>query len=644
AILEREQIRQLRPQYIDNLMALGRLYQQKGELEKNRQLQLQAAQLYLDILDEAEKTLKITETFIKLNGEDIEALTLHAQALKKLHRLEEAATKLALLAQLEEKQGNLDRAIMYLEETLNLSIRRFEEREQIIRLLLQKGDTAHATEHLFILAQLYETNNRIPEAAATYERIINFNPENLVAHQRLFEIYLFLENKEKALEHLLWLADHHQQRAEVEKAEQLLIQGVKLHPDSLPLHQRLTDIYESSGNKAQAAVHQLKMAELYLMSGDIPNAILCLEKVRSYQPENMETRRSLALLYLRQERLNDYVQEMLTVISIALEQGLVNESEKYVQDLLTITPDDMLVRDKIAHLYLQNKIPEMAVRQYLELAQILLNRNQFDPALQAIDKVIALDPNNITARELLLEISIQQKNLDTARKVVNELVGILVAQRRTEKAISILQQALKTFTEEVNFREQLAQFLEKINRTIDAIVEWRKLAETCIRLDKLEKAASIYKHISEILPDDTRAVQDYIDIYSRFGAELELIDDYLNLIQKFVKRGAFLEAEQTFQRLLKIAPQDIRVLENYTEFLIHRKELDKLFSIVDQLSDIYMQSGDLRNAEKILQRAVSVLPRKPELHLKLADVLLLLNTKGRAVEELKYAAQLYACL
>ncbi len=333
---------------------------------------------------------------------------------------------------------------------------------------------------------------------------------------------------------------------------------------------------------------------------------------------------------------------MLTVISIALEQGLVNESEKYVQDLLTIAPDDMQVRDKVAQLYLQNKIPEMAVRQYLELAQILLNRNQLDTALQVIDKVIALDPNNITARELLLQISIQEKNLETAGKVVKELVEILVAQRRTEKAISVLQQALKTFTDEINFREQLAQFLEKINRSIDAVVEWRKLAEICIRMDKLEKAASIYKHISEILPDDTRAIQDYIDVYSRFGAELELIDDHLNLIQKFVKRGAFLEAEQTFQRLLKIAPQNVRVLENYMEFLINRKELDKLLPIVDQLTDIYMQSGDLRNAEKILQRVTSVLPRQAELHLKLADVLLLLNTKGRAVEEIKYAAQLFA--
>ncbi|MCD6385510.1 tetratricopeptide repeat protein [Candidatus Sumerlaeota bacterium] len=641
AIDERLNIKRLQPQRAENLLKLGELYERQNNIDSARQEYLDVTHIYLAYRNDAESALSVARRVLQFKEEDIDAHQIIAESLKKLNKLEEAADEFSLLAGLAEKSGEIDKAITYLQEATTLSAPRVKERERLVALLKQTGNSKLAMEHLFLLAEFYESENKIADAVNSFQQILELEPGNLSAHQRLFEIDYFRGNKDSAVEHLTWLVDFYLKKEDLDKAESLLNQGLELDPESVSLCKQLAELLEKKGKTDDACVKWLKVAELYLMSGEIDAALQSLEKVKAFQPDNIETKRSLAVLYLHKNRLEDYMNELLSVINIVLEQGLIEEAEQYVQDLIGNVPQMPQVREKIAELYLKHKIPEMAAVQYLQLAQHLIAENRVEEAKPILSKVIEIDNENISAREQLVNIGIQEKDESILSTTLNELSDLLIKYAQSEKVIEILKRVVEEFTDAVEYREKLASLLEKTNRIPEAVEQWRTLAQILINRDELEKAAEIYKHISQIAPDDTRALLNYIDVYSRIGAELDLIDDYIVLANKYTQKGAFQVADQTFQQILKIAPDDPRILSSYIEFLLQRKEFEKLIPITERLTEIYLERGELRKGEKVLSEVIDSSPDRPELRLKLADILLSMNAKGKAVRELQRAAELF---
>lgn len=641
AVEERLKIKNLQPQRVENLLKLAELYEEQNNLENAREEYLSVANIYLAYRNAPDSALSVARRVLQFNKEDFEAHQIIAESLKKLNKSEEAATEFSLLAGLAEKRGEVNKAITYLNEATTLSPSRVEERERLIILLKQTGNNKLAVEHLFSLAELYESEGNINEAINSFQQILEIDPDNFLAHQRLFELEQYRENKVSVIEHLTWLVEFYLNKGNLDKAETLLNQGVQLDAESIPLCKRLAEILERKGKIDEACVKWLKVAELYLMKGEVESAVQSLEKVRDFQPDNIETKRSLAILYLHKNRLEDYTNELLSIINILLEQELNEEAEQYVQQLIDNAGDTPEIREKIANLYLKHKIPEMAVVQYLEIAQHLVSERRFGEARSLLNRVVEIDNESISARELLLNIGLQEKDESIVSSTLNELSDLLIKYAQTEKLIEILKRVVNEFPDIAEYREKLASLLEKNQRIAEAVEQWRNLAHFLEERDELEKAAEVYKHISRIAPDDTRALLNYIDVYSRIGMEHDLIDDYISLANKYAQKGAFQEADQTFQRLLKIAPDDPRTLSNYIEFLLQRNEVDKLIPIAERLTEIYLEQGELRKGEKILSKVIEAWPEHPELRLKRADIFLSMNAKGKAVKELQRAAELY---
>ncbi len=642
AIEERLRIKSILPKSVSNLKGLADLYDKIGDKEKACEDLLTLAEIFLKEQNDPASSLEVAERVIIYEPENYDAHKIVAEDYKLLQKPAKAADEFSRLARYSETRNDIEAAIIYLEEALELVPSLFKERERIVRLLKQTGQEDRAVEHLFALAHLYEENNRIEDAATAFEIILESNPENLYAHQRLFEVYRFLEKKDQAVEQISWLVDFHLQKNDLDKAEKLLEEGITIDPESIELRESLANLLEKQGRMENASRHLLKIAELHLMQGNIDVAIESLEKVKRYSPDNIETHRSLAMLYQHKNRTRDYANELLSVINLMLEQGLVEDAEKYVDDLINNIPDMPHIREEIADLYLQHNIPEMAVRLFLQLSELYLENKKIDEAKKILARVIEFDSQNYTAREILLDIALSERDIPSIRSTVEELNTLYRASGKLDTLVLTFKKIVDSFPDDVDFRGQLAALLEESEHTTDAITQWREVASVFVKQDKLEEAAKVYKHVTDIAPDDTNSILNYIDIYSRIGAELDLIDDYLVLAGKYCKKGAFHEADQTYQRLLKIAPDDLRVLEHYTKFLLQRKDIDKLLPHIERLTDIYMEKGELRNAERILNKIIDITPESPALHLKLADVLLSMNARGRAVRELQCASELFA--
>ena len=114
--------------------------------------------------------------------------------------------------------------------------------EDILRLIL-KNDSL-STEAMSVLAILFEITGRSSESAELYQRIIELNPENLIA-----------------INNLAWILSEH--RGQFQQALELAQQGLKLDPNYIDLIETRGVVYYRLG-EYNNAIHDLtKCIELY---------------------------------------------------------------------------------------------------------------------------------------------------------------------------------------------------------------------------------------------------------------------------------------------------------------------------------------------------------------------------------------------
>lgn len=160
--------------------------------------------------------------------------------------------------------------------------------------------------------------NRWQEAAKHYSRALEEYPENPPALNSLALAQLELGNLDQALE--LY------RRAARLSAE-----------DPLPV-EKIAQIYKQTGRTEQAVQASLRAAELYLSVRDADKAINNWTRAIRLQPDNVDARARLALVYEKLGRSRQAINEYIAVAALQQQAGLLKEAEQTCEHALMLNP------------------------------------------------------------------------------------------------------------------------------------------------------------------------------------------------------------------------------------------------------------------------------------------------------------------
>src|SRR5207249_2166442 len=158
----------------------------------------------------------------------------------------------------------------------------------------------------------------------------------------------------------------------------------------------------------------------------------------------------------------------------------LEDAARAFQKILELDTDNTAMQGKLADLFMKLGRKEDARNIYLTAAQSLYQKGALDAAEEALKKVIHLDPKNEEAH--LLRGKIASDSGDSAKAVAN--------------------------------LEKLPD-LETRPDALRALM----MAHACVQCGQLEKAADIYKELSELEPENPLHMQNYKQVQGKLGKD-----------------------------------------------------------------------------------------------------------------------------
>jgi len=570
---------------------------------------------------------------------------------------------------------------------LSLTDRKPEEAEGFFRKALEsKQDPVAET----ALAQVLLQNGKPQEAERIGLEVIGKSKSYAAAYDLLYKLYSSsqrLNDAEKILETKIannpkesayrvqlagFYADHQKTVDEARTLQELLDR-----PKDFPqAHIEVGDFYESRRNFAEATRYYE-------------------EGIRANTPDKLRCQQRLVALLLNEKKNEEAAQLMDQILkehpnepatlrlraSLWIDSGQPAKLDLAIHDLQALlkqSPDDRFLFYKLGQADRRKGDLDGAVAEFLqaikdrvdvlppryELAQIALERGQGKQAVQYAGEVLAVAPNDNTARLLHAMGLIATREYDAARGELTSLAKDNPKSPQVQLQLGLVQLAQKNYSQSTQIFEKLRQdgalnpmataalastySSEKQYDKATQILEEgvRKFPDsTAIRAElalvelQTGKYDSAIKELQQVVAADPKSLKAWLALAEAYDLRGDLnlsISTYqkardlfpkdpvpaISLASALEKAGRLEDAKAQYEAVLQSDPNNVSALNNFA-FLLSG------------------QAGSLDEAMKLAQRAIQVAPEQPGLLDTLGYIYLKRNMVDSALRTFTVLAQKY---
>jgi len=313
---------------------------------------------------------------------------------------------------------------------------------------LQYAETAvrlapHDDRAMQALGDLYERMRRLYEARQFYRKVLEREPDNAVAIDRLGWLYISFGWSKEACDLLQPAVRTHPHHAHMKVALALalmqthefqlsekLLQTVRAeYPDRPDLWLPLVDLYmkRSNNDKAIAVLRkglQLRhddqlmlqtLAQAQFDSGDIADSTITWNRLLTLAPDSAAVHFGLALIYQKEGRAADAIQELdaLARLGNPYGQARLVRGQLYLQTGRAAEGARLMreYQEALARTQELARVSVLLVSKptdpdvHLQMARIHLHENDIPRMIVELHRTLELDPANAQAKHLLAQAS-----------------------------------------------------------------------------------------------------------------------------------------------------------------------------------------------------------------------------------------------
>ncbi|NPA12796.1 MAG: tetratricopeptide repeat protein [Aquificae bacterium] len=518
---------------------------------------------------------------------------------------------------------------------------------------LNKTQTYKGEENIYYyyVACIHAKNKNKPDIALQYcEKAVQQAPELESLYQEAVALAFLVKDKERAKKiidqyykrkfkkdpfYYDYFSILYQQVGEEEKAEKLLIEGVKNFPDNEYLLSKLIRFYKRKNQiqKAEKIIKEIlkenpdkgslyfALGVLSVEKGDINSAVKYLEKAVAVSKKPAYIMLLADLYYQKRD---------------------LDKAEKLYKQILEKDPDNLKALESLFQIY------------------VLTEQNE--KAKQIIDKLTKLRPDipDFWYKKYLLYIK-----MGKSKEIIKEIEEKLVENPNNQTLIRILALAYEDIGEYQLAKEMYLKALDYFPNDVELLY---RLAEVYTKLKEYDMAIDVLKRIYQ-LTQDYRVYLAMAEVEEERGNLQKAIqyalkakelkpDDYLPyfyLAIYYDNLDQWEKAEKYLKEALKIRPNFPDALNYLGYSYINRGiDIDKGIELVkkalklspnnpayiDSLGWGYFKKGDYQRAYKLLKQAHEKMPEDPVITEHLAEVLEALGKKEEALKLYKKALEI----
>lgn len=325
-----------------------------------------------------------------------------------------------------------------------------------------------AVTELLSAARLYEENGSFDKAIAVLKKVLKLKPSLMDIHLRLGDLYAKEGKIPSAIEHYQALNTYFTELGARDEALDIYKKLSELQPNNLIIHRKLAEMYEKEGYKSQAILEYRSLAKKMKKIGLDSEVIGLLSKIVFLDPTRAEDHFELIKTYYKLAQFDDamietkeliknnpkYSKAYLLLGDILVERNEPSRAVKAYLKYITSHPDELGILKKIITLQLEINNKKQALESAKKLIDQYLisgNKASADAVLKEFDEVKG---DEIEYQELKIQLLRKLNKSEQLTLEIEKLIQLYTTDGQTEKA-----EQLKLFLESNELPEKVQQFL-----------------------------------------------------------------------------------------------------------------------------------------------------------------------------------------
>jgi tetratricopeptide (TPR) repeat protein len=391
--------------------------------------------------------------------------------------------------------GNTDRSLEHfieLVKTVDLQNSRPDQVESLSSVYqrlgdsyIAKGDTQEAGAFTETLLQFFSSphwERKVRDARRLMDRLADDGNVMTLAE--------YLETPEtEVVVTAMSLTGEYIRRNLLMTAAEECFRAIQKAPSYLPLHVRLADVFLKQKHNEEAITKYLVVAEVYQIRGDTQEAISIFEKILRLAPMDVRVRSKLIELLVKQSEVELALEQYLILADVYYQLARVDQALEKYHEALRLAPgsaNETVWKVDILH----------------RMGDIYNQRVDWARAAEAYETIVAVAPDDERAQVALVDLYYKQGQNTQALEALDTLLGIYQNAGKTQRVVAVLQEAVQTRPEEMGLRARMAAVYARQGMTREAIAEYDALGEMQLEAGLREEAARTIQTIISLGPDD----------------------------------------------------------------------------------------------------------------------------------------------
>lgn len=447
-------------------------------------------------------------------------------------------------------------------------------------------------------------------------------------------------------------------RGQIDKAIAEWEKLVKEYPDGTT-YNTIGDLYLKKGDKTNAIDSFHKAANFFRHEGFSLKALALYKKILNINPTESEALFSLGELNEEKGLITDAIKYYLTTADTLSKEGKKEKLLEIYDKILTLSPANIPLRNKVAEIYSKEGLMSEAAKQYFQVAMLYFDKGDIENSMRYYQKVLDVQPLN---KEAILGISYlyeRSGNLEGALEKVKEATNlfpedtdihlrsaeIYIMARRFDEAGDSLRKVIEVEPANIKARRLLGDMYLKEGDREKAWTEYLPVLDEMILDEKYDDAIKLLESFKDMDPLETG--KRLVSLYRQLGEQVQAANELVSLGDVFIAKGMQKEALNCYRETLGITPDDDSLKAKIVEL---EKEVSAEYislkgeKAVDEAiieADIYLRYGLYGNVRNLLEPFKQSEPENIDLHLRLKSLYVNTGDKEQAITECLILNHLY---
>ena len=253
----------------------------------------------------------------------------------------------------------------------------------------------------------------------------------------------------------------------------------------------LGDLYTRVDKRAEAASCYRRVAEHYREQGFTLKAVAMYKKLTRHAPEDHQTALALASLYEQQGLMVDARQHYLIAADAYGRAGNTREALDVLRRIADLDPSNTDIRLRLAASCAAEGMPDLAAEAYAEAGARLSARKEYEAALEAFTKSLALRPAAHAALHGLLTAHAELGTADEAAEVLEQVV------KERPGDLEIRAMLARAYVDAEDAERAEAATRELVGRDPSSFMLLFDVVRLHLRRGDTDAAASLLDHVAE---------------------------------------------------------------------------------------------------------------------------------------------------